>query len=142
MRELKGRVRYAHIPDGKAETIRKVVDENVGLGVKRIYTDAAAVYDFALHEEFRKKHRSVNHSTQWIVPGTRIHTNTVESAFSLLKRGLIGSFHRVSIKHLHRYLSEFECRFNERKADDRFANTVRRMLLGTPMEYKQLTAEV
>ena len=75
----------------------------------------------------KKKHRAVNHNIQWVVPGSRIHTNTVESSFSLLKRGLIGSFHRVSIKHLHRYLSEFEFRFNVRKDDDRFTATLKRM---------------
>ena len=71
---------------------------------------------------------------------TRIHTNTVESAFSLLKRGLIGSFHRVSIKHLHRYLSEFEFRFNIRKDDDRFSRTLRRMAGIAPMPYVELIA--
>jgi hypothetical protein len=69
-------------------------------------------------------------------------TNTVESAFSLLKRGLIGSFHRVSIKHLHRYLAEFENRFNMRNAADRFEQTVRRMLTTEQMEYKELTDPV
>jgi transposase-like protein len=58
----------------------------------------------------------------------QIHTNTIESSFSLLKRGLIGSFHRVSIKHLHRYLAEFEWRFNARKDANRFEQTVGRML--------------
>jgi hypothetical protein len=74
------------------------------------------------------------------VPGSRIHTNTVESSFSLLKRGLIGSFHRVSIKHLHRYLTEFEFRFNERSNGARFDKTAQRMLKGKTMPYKALTA--
>jgi len=65
---------------------------------------------------------------QWIVPGTDTHTITVESSFSLLKRGLIGGFHRVSIKHLRRYLSEFKFHFNVRKEADRFSNALRRML--------------
>jgi hypothetical protein len=82
----------------------------------------------------------VNHTIQWIVPGTDIHTNTVESAFSLLKRGLIGSFHRVSIKHLKRYLSEFEFRFNARKEEDRFTATLRRMAGIPPMPYIELIA--
>jgi transposase-like protein len=110
-----GRVKFVHIPDSKASTIKAVVDKHVNPSVQKIYTDGAAVYDFSLHQDFKQKHRAVNHSIQWIVPGSRIHTNTVESSFSLLKRGLIGSFHRVSIKHLHRYLSEFEFRFNVRK---------------------------
>lgn len=141
MRERKGRVKYVHIPDSKRETIQKVIDKHVDPWVDRVYTDSAAVYDFSIHETLRKRHRKVNHSIQWVVPGSKIHTNTVESAFSLLKRGLIGSFHRVSIEHLHRYLSEFEFRFNERRNDDRFSATLRRMMGIEPMPYAELIAE-
>jgi transposase-like protein len=110
-----GRVKFVHIKDAKKETIREVVRKHVVPNPRRLYTDSAAVYDFAFDKQLRDKHRSVNHSIEWIVPGTRIQTNTIESSFSLLKRGLIGSFHRVSIQHLHRYLSEFEFRFNIRE---------------------------
>jgi hypothetical protein len=65
----------------------------------------------------------------------------VESSFSLLTRGLIGSFHRVSIKHLHRYLTEFEYRFNARRDAERFEKTVSEMLQTKPMPMKQLTSE-
>jgi hypothetical protein len=140
MRERGGRVKFVHIPDGKKETIREAVRKHVVPSPTRIYTDEAAVYPFAFDPELNKKHRTVNHSIQWIVPGTNIHTNTVESAFSLLKRGLIGSFHRVSIKHLHRYLSEFEFRFNIRKDEDRFSKTLRRMAGISPMPYVELIA--
>lgn len=135
-----GRVKYVHIPDNKRETISKVIDKHVAPNVRRVFTDSAAVYDFSIHETLRKRHRKVNHSIQWVVPGSKIHTNTVESAFSLLKRGLIGSFHRVSIEHLHRYLSEFEYRFNQRKAEDRFSMTLKRMMGIQPMPYAQLTS--
>ncbi len=135
-----GRVKFVHIKDGKAKTIREEVRKHVVPSPTRIYTDDASVYNWAFDPELRKKHRSVNHSIQWIVPGTNIHTNTVESAFSLLKRGLIGSFHRVSIKHLHRYLSEFEFRFNIRKDEDRFSRTLRRMAGIAPMPYVELIA--
>jgi hypothetical protein len=88
-----------------------------------------------------EKHKTIRHKSKVYVNGI-VHTNSIESAFSLLKRGLIGSFHRVSIKHLHRYLTEFQCRFNERKEADRFGLTVERMMQGDPMPYKQLTADV
>jgi hypothetical protein len=68
-------------------------------------------------------------------------TNGIESAFSLFKRAVIGSYHRISIKHLHRYLSEFETRFNARKADDRFNSILRRMLGVDAMPYAELIAE-
>ena len=80
----------------------------------------------------------MNHSIQWIVPGSRIHTNTVESSFSLLKRGLIGSFHRVSTNHLQRYLNEFEYRF-KRHSDNKFGGAVSRMCKTAPLTYKSLT---
>ncbi len=136
-----GRVKFVHIADGKKESIRAAVDANVSPQVERIITDSAAVYPFALDPTLKPKHRTVNHNIQWVVPNTRIHTNTVESSFSLLKRGLIGSFHRVSIKHLHRYLTEFEFRFNVRKDNDRFSDTLRRMLGIAPMPYVELIAE-
>jgi hypothetical protein len=55
------------------------------------------------------------------------HSNTVESSFSLLKRGIYGTFHNVSRKHLHRYVAEFDFRWNARKVDDgeRLARAIR-----------------
>lgn len=141
MRERQGRVKFVHIKDGKLETIRKAVSAHVNVRAANIYTDSAAVYDFAFHPHLKKRHKTVNHTREWIVPGTDIHTNTVESAFSLLKRGLIGSFHRVSIKHLHRYLSEFETRFNERKSTTRFEDMVSRTAQTSPLPYRKLIAE-
>lgn len=142
MRKRGGRVRFFHVPNLKADTMKKLLDRHVSTGVKRIMTDTSMVYPFAMDKDFQRKHRTVNHSREWVKPGDiEVHTNTIESAFSLLKRGLIGSFHRVSIKHLHRYLAEFENRFNLRAVDDRFERTVRSMLTSGPMEYSDLTAD-
>ncbi len=58
-----------------------------------------------------------HHIGEYARPGG-IHSNTVESAFSLLKRGIYGTFHNVSRKHLHRYVAEFDFRWNARKIDD------------------------
>jgi|HubBroStandDraft_6_1064221.scaffolds.fasta_scaffold33560_3 hypothetical protein len=139
MRERGGRVRFFHVPDGKKETIKALLDRHVASDTKRIMTDDAVVYPFAMDKEFQKKHRTVNHSIEWVNPqDIDVHTNTIESSFSLLKRGLIGSFHRVSIKHLHRYLSEFEYRFNARKETDRFTKTLARMTATPIMPYRDL----
>ena len=135
-----GKVRFFHVPDGKRKTLEPIIKANLQENPYRVYTDASSVYEILFKSEYPKAHRMVNHSEQWIVPGSRIHTNTVESSFSLLKRGLIGSFHRVSIKHLHRYLSEFEFRFNIRKDEDRFSKTLRRMTGIPPMQYVELIA--
>lgn len=140
IRERKGRVKFVHIADGKTQTIRKALSKHVSPHAAHVYTDSAIAFNFALHSNLKQRHEMVNHSKEWIVPGTDVHTNTVESAFSLLKRGLIGSFHRVTIKHLHRYLSEFEFRFNLRKDEDRFTTTLRRMAGIAPMPYVELIA--
>jgi transposase-like protein len=61
----------------------------------------------------RFRHERINHSVSYVEGD--IHTNGIENFWSLLKRGLVGSFHKVSVKHLTRYLDEFTFRFNERK---------------------------
>lgn len=135
-----GKVRYFHVPDGKRKTLEPIITANLQDFPDRVYTDSSSVYEIFLSKAYPKAHRMVNHSQEWVVPGSRIHTNTVESSFSLLKRGLIGSFHRVSVKHLHRYLTEFEYRFNARKASDRFSMTLGQMMGTAAMPYAQLTA--
>lgn len=67
-----------------------------------------------------------------------IHTNTVENAFSLLKRGVIGSWHKISAKHLQRYLAEMEFRFNRRKRSDLFVDTLRHMVTADPLSFAEL----
>jgi hypothetical protein len=67
------------------------------------------------------KHSSVNHSKGEYVrweDGVCVSTNSVEGFFSILKRGVNGTYHHVSKQHLHRYLSEFDFRFNARKMTD------------------------
>jgi transposase-like protein len=141
LRQRGGPVKMVHVIDAKSETIRKVVEQHVCDSVEVILTDDYRAYPIAL-KRYKNKHLSINHSAGYYVTGIdgEIHTNTVESAFSLLKRAIIGNFHAVSIKHLHRYLSEFETRFNARKAEDRFNPTLRAMLEIDAMPYAELTA--
>jgi hypothetical protein len=63
------------------------------------------------------RHDTVNHSIEEYARG-EVTTNSVEGFFSILKRGLHGIFHAVSKEHLHRYLAEFEFRYNGRKLND------------------------
>src|SRR5580704_2578577 len=70
-----GRVRYFHIKDAKASSIGPILEANIADNVSRVYTDEAAVHNFAMNERLTDRHRTVNHSIQWIVPGSRIHTN-------------------------------------------------------------------
>jgi len=69
-----------------------------------------------------------------------LHTNTVESAFSLLKRGIVGTWHKVFAKHLEAYLNEMAFRFNNRKNPFLFRDTLLKMIEADNVEYKELTA--
>jgi hypothetical protein len=66
--------------------------------------------------EFAGGHDSVKHRDKEFARGD-VTTNTIEGVFSLIKRGIYGTFHSVSKKHLHRYLAEFDFRYNTRKID-------------------------
>lgn len=69
-------------------------------------------------------HETVNHAT-WYVDGFR-HTNNIESFWALLKRGVVGQYHKVSLRYLPRYIDEFCYRYNNRKNTDLFAETIAR----------------
>jgi transposase-like protein len=143
MVERGGRVRFRYIGKGSAtaDRVRPVVRENVSRDVERVITDESIIYPRVFDGYIASKHETVCHESEY-VHGKDTHTNTIESAFSLLKRGLIGSFHKVSIKHLARYLAEFEYRFNRRKAEeDVFLETVRRLCGIAPLPFTQLTSE-
>jgi transposase-like protein len=81
-----------------------------------IFTDEATWYTEPMRS-FMGGHQTVNHARGEYARGV-VHTNTVEGFFSLLKRGIIGTFHHVSAHHLHRYLSEFDFRYNHRDVTD------------------------
>jgi hypothetical protein len=149
MIERGGQLRFRHIGKGSA-TAKKVgplVRELVDRNVDRVVTDESTIYPFAFDGFCASKHETVSHKYEYVKLGTDIHTNTIESAFSLLKRGILGGFHQISIKHLPRYLSEFEYRFNrrERKGEpkpDVFTETLRRMAQAKPMPFAALTAKL
>jgi hypothetical protein len=140
--ERGGKLRLRHVADVKITTLRGFIDEHVDPNVDRIMTDENRAYPPSLKPDLSPRHFTVNHiRAEYVRPGTDITTNSIESAFSLFKRGLNGSFHRVSIKHLHRYLSEFEYRFNARKENAKFERVLNRMLNTDTMQYKQLISD-
>jgi hypothetical protein len=108
-------------------------------------TDESKIYPFTVDGYCASKHETVSHKYTYVRDGD-IHTNTIANSFSLLKRGINGSFHRVPIKHLPRYLSEFEYHFNRRKRKgqpkpDAFSETLARMAKAKPMTFENLTAK-
>jgi transposase-like protein len=96
------------------KNIKAVLTEHVEPSTA-IMTDTFQVYNKATLGF--KSHQSVNHKRKEYVRGN-VHTNTVEGYFSLLKRGVVGTFHHVSKKHLPLYLAEFDHRYSNRKVTD------------------------
>jgi transposase-like protein len=115
MVERGGRVRARHITAVTAKNLQGAVHEWVDSDA-RVMTDQEAGYH-GLWRTFGDRHQSVNHSEFEYARGD-VHTNTIEGFFSLLKRGVYGTFHSVSKHHLHRYLDEFSFRYNTRELDD------------------------
>lgn len=85
-------------------------------------------------------HATVKHWQKEYVRGI-VHTNTLENVWSLFKRSIVGSYHQVSVKHLDRYLDEFEFRFNNRENPYLFRDTLLRLLQASNLEYKTLTSD-
>ena len=140
VRERGGQLRYVHTADNKADTIYQVIADNVAKDAEAIMTDENPAYNFKTTQFRNVRHERIRHKDKIYVRGD-VYTNTVESAFSLFKRGLTGAFHKVSLKHLQRYLNEFSFRFNNRKAADLFGMTVRRMALAGNLPYAKLVEE-
>ena len=117
MVERNGKVRTKVVADVTAATLKGAIRENVDC-TARIITDDNRAY-IGIGNEFEGGHETVTHSAkEYVRKGTDIHSNTIEGFFSLLKRGVYGTFHNVSKKHLHRYCEEFAFRYNNRSIDD------------------------
>ena len=69
-----------------------------------------------------------------------VHTNTIEGAFSLFKRSVVGAYHQISAKHLQAYLDEFEFRFDNRDNPYMFRDTLLRLIASDKVTYEELTA--
>lgn len=134
-----GELKFMHVKRADSKTMRMIMAEHVSEDVDVIVTDEAVIYPHAMNEGQKAKHKTVNHHAKEYVRGD-IYTNTVESAFSLLKRGIIGTWHRVSPKHLASYLNEMTFRFNRRKSHTLFLDTLRHMVTAPVLTFDRLTA--
>jgi transposase-like protein len=131
-----GKVRVKHVANRKRHTLQKEIRENVEAG-SEVFTDALPSYA-GLDPEY--VHGFVDHAEQYV--NGRIHTNGLENFWSLLKRGLKGTYVSVEPFHLFRYLDEQAFRYNERKTDD--AGRFLRTLAGVNdkrVTYKELTGK-
>ncbi|MEQ1617987.1 MAG: IS1595 family transposase [Terricaulis sp.] len=109
--ERDGRARAHHIPRVNRATLRPILDKHADRA-SALMTDTASEYRL-IGREFAD-HQTVNHEIDEYVRGDA-HSNTVEGYFSVLKRGLTGTYHSVSEAHLHRYLAEFSFRYSNRE---------------------------
>lgn len=132
--ERGGVVRSHHIPSVNARTLRPILEKQIDAASYVMTDDGGA----RVGREF-PLHQSVNHSIGEYVRGD-VHTNTIEGFFSIMKRGIVGTYHHVSAQHLKRYLAEFDFRYNERAAlgvdDEMRADALVRGIVGKRLMYR------
>lgn len=138
IRQRNGELRLFHAKDVTGRSVEKFMRENLGENIEVIFTDEFNIYR-GIARRMGLKHKAVQHGIGEYVRGDA-HTNTVESAFSLFKRGLRGSWHKLSAKHLQAYLEEMTFRFNRRDKSDLFVDTLRHMITAPVLTFEKLTA--
>ena len=135
-----------HNPDSlkatvTAATLRPIMLAHID-DKSALYTDDAGQYR-KMNDDFA--HQVVNHSAEEYVRGA-VHTNTIEGYFSILKRGIIGTYHHVSQQHLGRYLAEFDFRYNNRVAlgvaDQARTDRAMRGIVGKWLMYRDSSAAI
>ena len=136
--ERGGKIRLKVDNRADRETLHAFIKQMAAPEAECIMTDEHKGYEGIADENTR--HETVSHSKDEWVRG-ECHTNTVENAWSLFKRSIIGSYHQISAKHLDRYLDEFEFRFNNRNNPYLFRDTLLRLIASENLEYKELTKE-
>jgi hypothetical protein len=119
--QRKGNVVARVISRFDRDTLTSFVRETVSHKVSLLATDDLRAYD-TLHREF-PQHAIVRHSAKEYVVGA-VHTNTIEGFWSIFKRGVVGTFHKVSAKYMPLYVAEFQFRYNKRFNADIFGTTI------------------
>ncbi len=132
-----GQIRVERIPNIRRGTLHDFIRRTVKDEAEAIYTDELKSYmGIGDHDTI---HKTVSHSSeQWVVG--EVHTNGIEGVWSLFKRSIVGTFHKMSRKHLDRYLEELEWRFNNRNNPNIFPDTLRRILNTEVLTYRELVA--
>jgi len=136
--ERDGFVRSQHVANVNSKTLRPILQANIDKH-SYVMTDESVVYP-PITKEF-SGHGRVNHSAEEYVRAAFWHTNTAENYFSILKRGIVGVYHHVSETHLHRYLGEFDFRYNQRVAlgvnDDQRMAKAAKGIVGKRLTYRR-----
>ena len=130
-----GHVRVERIPNTRRRTLHDFIRRTVKDEAEAIYTDELRFYLGIADENTR--HETVKHSEEeWVVGD--VHTNSIEGVWSLFKRSIVGTFHKMSVKHLDRYLEELEWRYNNRNNPHIFRDALLRILNTEHLTYRQL----
>lgn len=135
--EREGRIALKVIDRADRKTLHGFIHSNTAPDTEAIYTDELPAYKGIADHDTR--HETVNHSAEQWVNGD-VHTNTVENVWSLLKRSIIGSYHKVSVKHLDAYLDELEWRFNNRDNPYLFRDTLLKLIQADNLRYQNLVS--
>ena len=134
--ERKGPVRFETLKWVDKQQLHDFIHKTTAPDTEKIYTDEHPGYRGIQDED--TMHGTVNHSKEEWVHGD-IHTNGIESVWSLLKRSIVGSYHKVSVKHLDAYLDELEHRFNNRENKFLFRDTLLKLVKAEKLTYSELT---
>ena len=136
--QRKGAIRLQVASGTDRKTLHAIIHNHVRPDAPNIFTDEWAAYRGIGDAD--TIHETVNHKAEEWVRGDA-HTQTMESVWSLLKRSIVGSYHKVSVKHLDSYLDELEWRFNNRENPYLFRDTLLKLLSSESLRYSELTAE-
>lgn len=134
--ERNGKICGKVVVDTSATTLHDIIEKNVKSN-SAIFTDDHRSY-LGLNEK-GYKHSIVNHSRKEYVNGIA-HTNSIDSFWAILKRGIYGTFHNVSVKHLQRYVNEFSFRLSTENKACSFIDAICNHANKSVLQYKQLTA--
>jgi transposase-like protein len=133
-----GKVRMQKIEHADRKTLHKFIKDHAAPDTEIIITDEHPAYQGIADQD--TKHETVNHKQkEWVKAGD-IHTNGIENVWSLLKRSVMGTYHKISKKHLDAYLDELEWRINNRENKYLFRDTLKKLLTSKQMEYQRLIA--
>ncbi|MDQ5822254.1 MAG: IS1595 family transposase [Actinomycetota bacterium] len=135
--ERGGKVRLRVAPDATRESVHGFLKDVVADDAEAIYTDSHRSYRGIGDED--TTHEYVDHSRDEWVRG-QIHTNTVESVWSLFDRSVIGAYHKLSVKHLPAYLDEAAFRWNNKDNPFMVRDTILRLVEGDTLPYRELVA--
>ena len=138
--ERGGSIHLKTIPNTTALAIHPILDAKIDPDTEKVVTDSANVYGKAFP---KGKHEKANHHRELRDQGFIRSTRTIESAFSLFKRGIVGSYHKMSRDHMDSYLQEFCWRFNRRHMQAYlFDMALRNLGEHKPLTFKHLTQQV